>query len=159
MKLIRTHKLIAAGAAVAVLGAGGAVSIASASGGSTPGSTATGTLTVTVTRPNGTTHTRPARQVRCAVTNGAYVLYIGGRHGRGHVKLTVSSYNGAGSYTGSLTVRVHALFTSLSKTISVPVTITSSGGSATKSWTLSGKRHPSLRGKTVSATASWTCMP
>jgi hypothetical protein len=162
MRLIRTHKLIAASAAVAVLGAGGAVSIASASSGSSSTANATtGSLTVTVTGPRGKTHTRPTRQVRCAITNGDYVLTIGGRHRlrRGRATLSVPSYNGAGSYTGSLTIRVRALFTSLSKTVSVPVTMTSSGGSVTVSRTLPGKIHPSLRGKTVSATAAWTCMP
>jgi hypothetical protein len=37
------------------------------------------------------------------------------------------------------------------------VTLTADGGSFTYSKTLSGKRHAALKGKTISASASWTC--
>jgi len=163
MRITSRRALLATGAAVAAVAAGGAVSIASASSGSTPSTTGgnAGTLRVTVTRPDGQTRTRPARSVRCTVAGGDYVLRAGralaGR--RAAATLTVPGYHGAGSYTGSLHVIVRTLFMRFDRTVSLPVTLTDTGGSVTVSRTLPGTFHPQLKGKTVSATAVWTCTP
>ncbi|MGO9974679.1 MAG: hypothetical protein ACLP01_18100 [Solirubrobacteraceae bacterium] len=148
--------------------AGGGASIAAAAGGSsgsagpgatTAGSAATGTATVTVTRPDGKTHTRPAREVRCTLLNGAYVLRGVSHRGRrvGAETLTVPGYHEAGSYTGTVNAVLHGPFLQLHATRQVPVTMTDSGGSVTVSRTLPGRLHPRLRGKTVSETVAWTC--
>ncbi len=158
--------LLASVLAVAV--AGGGASIAAAAGGSsgsagsgatTAGSAGTGTATVTVTRPDAKTHTRPAREVRCTLLGGAYVLRSVGHRGRrvGAETLTVPGYHGAGSYTGTVNVVLHGPFLQLHATREVPVTMTDSGGSVTVSRTLPGRLHPQLRGKTVSETVAWTC--
>jgi hypothetical protein len=162
-----SRKLLTAGALSAVLATAGAVSIAAASSGpgnTTTGSgasasTGTGTVTLSVTGPRGKTHTGRTRPVRCRVAGGRYMLVVGARRAarRARVTLIVPSYHGAGSYTGTLALRARVLLTRLQRTLTVPVTLTSTGGTATLTRTLPGTVHPKLRGKTVSATASWSC--
>jgi hypothetical protein len=163
MKLHRTRGRLAAAGLLAAVVAGGTASIAVATGGSGSGSTTggSGTVTVTVTRPNGHTHTRPARPVTCSTAGGDYVLHFGKVAGKRHgsATLTVSAFHGPGSYTGTLRVRVRGPFLRLYKTVKLPVSLTSTGGHATMTRTLPGTVHPSLKGKTVSATADWTCTP
>jgi len=162
-----SRKLLTAGALSAVLATAGAVSIAAASSGpgnTTTGSgasasTGTGTVTLSVTGPRGKTHTGRTRPVRCSVAGGRYTLVVGARRvaRRARVTLIVPSYHGAGSYTGTLALRARVLLTRLQRTLTVPVTLTSTGGTVTVTRTLPGTVHPKLRGKTVSATASWSC--
>jgi hypothetical protein len=162
-----SRKLLTAGALSAVLATAGAVSIAAASSGpgnTTAGSgasasTGTGTVTLSVTGLRGKTHTGRTRPVRCSLAGGRYTLVVGARRAarRARVTLIVPSYHGAGSYTGTLALRARVLLTRLQRTLSVPVTLTSTGGTVTITRTLPGTVHPKLRGKTVSATASWSC--
>lgn len=167
MRLNITRGRLAAAGLLAALAAGGTASVAAATGGSSGSTPAgSGSVTVKVTRPNGTTHTRPQRLVVCSTTGGTYVLRFGrrvgaaGRHRAfGSASLMVSGYHGPGSYTGTLRVVVRGPFLRLYKTIKLPVTLTSSGGQATFSRTLPGTAHPALKGKTVSASATWTCTP
>jgi hypothetical protein len=165
MKFTRSRKWLAVGTLTTALAAGGAVSIATASSGSSSATgnaaTGTGTIALKVTGPKGHTHTGRTRSVRCTVKNGQYVLGIGGRRraGRSRVTLIVPSYHGAGGYTGQLKLRARVLVAQLQRTLSVPVTLTSDGGSMTVTRTLTGRVHPQLNGKTVSASASWTCTP
>jgi hypothetical protein len=162
-----SRKLLTAGALSAVLATAGAVSIAAASSGPGSGTTGsgasasagTGTVTLSVTGPLGKTHTGRTRPVRCSVAGGRYVLVVGARRvaRRARVTLVVPSYHGAGSYTGTLRLRARVLLTRLQRTLTVPVTLTSTGGTVTVTRTLPGTVHPKLRGKTISATASWSC--
>jgi hypothetical protein len=163
-----TRGRLAAAGLLAAVAAGGTASIAAAtSGGSGSTTTGMGTVAVKVTRPNGKTRTRPQHPVGCSTNGGNYVLRFARRANaptrkRGRAAgttLTVSGYHGPGSYTGTLRVVVRGPFLRLSRTIKLPVTLTSSGGQATLTRTLPGTVHPSLKGKTVSATASWTCTP
>jgi hypothetical protein len=78
---------------------------------------------------------------------------------RAAATLTVPGYHGAGGYTGSLHVIARTPFMRLEKTVSLPVTLTDTGGSITVSRTLPGTVHPQLKGKTVSVNAVWTCTP
>ena len=151
----------AAAGVLAAVAAGGAASIAAATSGSGGSPSGSGTVTVKVTRPDGTTRTRPRHQVACSVKGGDYMLRFERGRARRHnvATLAVSGYHGPGSYQGTLRVIARGPFLRLSRTIHLPVTITDSGGQATVSRTLPGKIHPTLKGKTVSATASWTCTP
>ena len=147
----------------AAVAAGGTASLAAATSGSGSALTGTGTVMVKVTRPNGQSRTRPQRHVSCRVSGGDYVLRFVRARGvaprRGSASLTVGGYHGPGSYTGTLRVVVRGPFLRLSKTVQLPVTLNSNGGEATMTRTLRGKVHPALKGKTISATASWTCTP
>ena len=95
-------------------------------------------------------HRRWRHPVRCCDKHGRVAR-------RARVTLIVPSYHGAGSYTGTLALRARVLLTRLQRTLTVPVTLTSTGGTVTVTRTLPGTVHPKLRGKTVSATASWSC--
>jgi hypothetical protein len=163
MKLNSVRARLGAAGLLAAVVAGGTASIAAATGGSGSGATTagSGTVSVTVTRPNGQTRTRPTRPVTCSTTGGDYVLRFGKVAGRrrGSATITVSGYHGSGSYTGKLRVSVRGPLLRLYKTVELPVTLTSTGGHATMTRTLPGTVHPALKGKTVSATADWTCTP
>jgi len=159
MSITRKPAVIATCAALAAAG-GGAATIASSAGASTVGSgAASGTGTIVVTGPAGKTHTRTGA-VTCKAVGGRYVVRAVSRraHVRRVLRLIVRRYTGPGSYTG-IAVLVHRHGGAFRGRVlkSVPVTITSTGGSFSYSRTLSGRRHPALKGKTIGVKASWTC--
>ncbi len=152
-------------ACLALAAGGGGAAVLAASAGASTVTTAhrvaadAGTGTVSITGAKGKTHTTTV-PVSCKVLKGRYVVVAGKSHGRrgSAVRLSVKDYTGAGSYTGSVVVthHNHAGFSG-HRYAKVPVTLTSDGGSFTYSKTLSGKRDPALKGKTISVSASWTC--
>jgi hypothetical protein len=115
---------------------------------------AKGTVTQSVTGPAGKTHTSK-HAITCREHNGRYTVTE--RTKRRVATLTVAKDHGAGSYTGRVSVWSYGKKGLHHRSLTVPVTLTSTGGSATYSQTLSGKRHPPLTGKKVSASANWTC--
>ncbi len=155
---IRYKRTTAVTATALLLGGGGAAALASTGGTTAPRSSGadTGAVQLTVTAPSGQTVTRPARAVSCKVKDGTYVLRGGAGH-RAGARLTVASYTGPGSYTATLRLVARTLLGRMSKTVQVPVTLTSTGGTATVTRTLSGKRDAALKGKTMTVTANWTC--
>ncbi len=125
----------------------------------TPATAHTGTGTVSITGPKGKTHTRTV-PITCTVVAGRYVVLAGKQPTRKgtSLRLGVKDYTGAGSYSGTVLIIRHSHVSfSGHRYTKVPVTLTTTGGSFTYSKTLSGKRHPALKGKTVSVAASWTC--
>lgn len=161
MRFTSKRTRLATAGVLAAAAVAGTASIAAATGTASSTSSGHGTVTVKVTRPDGKTKTRPAHPVACSQNGGNYVLRFARRDGRrgGAATLTVSGYHGPGSYTGTLRVIARGPFLRLYKTLQLPVTITDTGGQATVSRTLPGTLHPALKGKTVSATANWTCAP
>lgn len=155
--------LIAACLALAA-GGGGAALLATTAGASTvtttstSTSTGTGTATVSVTGPAGKTHTRTLA-VSCTTAKGRYVVRSVTKHGRRslRLRLAVRDYSGAGSYTGTAMITRRSANGFSRHHFKVPVTLTSTGGSVSVTKTLSGKRNPANAGKTISATAHWTC--
>lgn len=159
MHPFRKHKALTG--MVALLAAGGGASVALASGSSGTAAPGSGSLVVTVTGPNGQTHVRPVRSIRCSVVGGTYVLRAA-RAGRARLvseRLMVPGYAGAGSYTARLDVVVRGPFTRLRGERQVPVTLSGTGGSLTVTRTLPGRVYAQLAGKTVTLTANWTCAP
>lgn len=161
MSIRRKTVLLATTGVLAVGGGGGAMlASASASSPASGGTAGHGTIQLTVTRPDGSTHTRPSRPIACANVTGTYVLRVAHRVGRrGRAVLTIPHYNGAGNYSADLRVSGHGLFRSFAESVKIPVTMTASGGSASITRTLPGIVHPSLKGKTVTVRAAWTCTP
>ncbi|WP_249010331.1 hypothetical protein [Conexibacter sp. DBS9H8] len=164
MSLITRPAVLAACAALAAGGGTAAVLVTSA--GAATVSTATtapgtghGTGTVTFTGPGGKSHTRTGA-VSCRVANGHYMLTSVRKlaHGRRILRVIVPGYTGAGSYHGTVVMmRRHANAFRGRDLRHVPVTLTTTGGSFSYSKTLNGTHHHALKGKTVSARASWTC--
>jgi hypothetical protein len=164
--------LIAATAGL-VLGGGSAAAIAATGNGSStsaaksakaptievPVTGTRGTGSLTVTGPKGKTRALKNVHVACAATGGTYVVredVTRGRSVRG-ITLVVPGYRGAGSYNATAVMHRQAGKQGAGKALQVPVTLTSDGGSATVTKTLSGKKDSSLKGKTVKLSASWTC--
>jgi hypothetical protein len=114
-----------------------------------------GTGSFTVTGPKGRTRSRSDVKLTCRAVDGRYVVSAGGMHHR--VRLVVKDYTGAGAYTATVVISRHSATGSSRHRYAVPVTLTATGGSATYSRTLTGKHHAALKGKTISASASWTC--
>jgi hypothetical protein len=160
MSIKHTSLLLATTGVLAAGGGGGAL-LASADASAPPNGAAKGTIDVTITRPSGQTVKRPSHQLTCAVINGNYVLRGSGhRNGRqGAAVLTVPHYTGAGSYSATLRVAARGPFRSFARTVTIPVTMTDKGGSASVTRTLPGIVHPSLKGKTVTVSAAWSCTP
>jgi hypothetical protein len=165
MSIARKPAALAACLALAAGGGGAAVLTASAGASTVPSSATTahkshadvhkGTGSFTVTGPKGKTRTRNDVKLSCRVVKGRYVVSSGGKRHR--LRLIVKDYKGAGSYTATALVTRHTSSGTSRHHYKVPVTLTATGGSATYSRTLSGKRDAALKGKTISASASWTC--
>jgi hypothetical protein len=162
MFITRTPALIAASCLAIAGGGTGAALLASSAQASSSGAPAgqTGTATVSVTGPAGKTRTRTV-PVSCMVTDGSYVVKTSRQHGKRSrtETLTVPDYTGAGSYTATVVIARHTAHSFSERNLKVPATLTSDGGSVSYSKTLTGKHHSKLKGKTISAKATWTCSP
>jgi hypothetical protein len=160
MSITRRPALIAACVAL-LAGGGGAAALAATAGASTAGTgSPTGTATVSVTGPAGKTHTRTPK-VSCAVSGELYTVTShkqGKRDRRSETTtLTVADYSGPGSYDATVVITRRTPSSFRERHFTIPVMLTSDGGSVSYSKTFSGKRHKALAGKTVSASANWTC--
>ena len=149
-------------AAVLILAAGGgpaALSATSASASTGTPAKARGSGSLTLAGPGGHSRTRRGA-ASCRIVRGHYLATITSPRARHRMvaRLVVAKYSGPGSYTASARlVRFHGRGFRGHVLRDVPVTITTTGGSMRYTKALGGKRGRARTGKTMSASATWTC--